>query len=297
MIRDADNIVLYLQQQSKAKGEEIMKNDKMWADFDFGDPFGGTTVNPAKTQPRDTMPRFASFASLMPEVSADDFSAFAAALEPNEYRKWILEYIKSAERNRENDRSDRYNQGCVNTLLKNFREKCAARLQKAKADMNDPFVLFPDAEIAALSDLGLPEASFLYVEKYANAYQLNVWDEDHLKRLEEAMKIGFPDSTMTNKAKKLLGDLYWKTGKDALDKGKRETDLERIRLAEEYGNAQAKQYRMASSGPNYDDIHISIPSEPRETVFRHYVSNEKIFEQDGKYITESGREVKSWELD
>ncbi len=254
------------------------------------------TAKKQEVNPRDTMPRFASFAHLMPEPSpVTDFSAFAVSLELKEYKQWILDCVECAENDKAQGYSDSHYRGRANILLKAFREKCAARLEKAKADMNDPFALFPDAEITALSDLGLPEASFLYVEKYANPYQWNVWDDQHLERLELAVRFGFSDGTMTQKAQKMLGDLYWKTGKVLHDKGKPE-GMERIRKAETYGNAEAKKFLAPPPPP--EPLYVwEIPSFPRETLFRHYATNEKIFELDGKYYTESGKEVGFGELD
>ena len=50
--------------------------------------------------------------------------------------------------------------------------------------------------------------------------------------------------------------------------------------------------------PPPDPLYVwEIPSFPRETLFRHYATNEKIFELDGKYYTESGKEVGFGELD
>ena len=234
------------------------------------------------------------YTAFLPNVTTD-FPAVAASLELKEYKQWILDCVECAENDKAQGYSDSHYRGRANVLLKAFREKCAARLKKAKADMNDSFALFPDAEITALSDLGLPEASFLYVEKYANPYQWNVWDDQHLERLELAVRFGFSDGTMTQKAQKMLGDLYWKTGKVLHDKGKPE-GMERIRKAETYGNAEAKKF-LAPPPPPEPLYAWEIPSFPRETLFRHYATNEKIFELDGKYYTESGKEVGFGELD
>lgn len=256
------------------------KNDGVWAGFPE-EWLIAEEPKPAKQQ--EVWDPFAA--------SPDQVASFNL----ESYKTWILSYVECAENNRANGFSDRYNRSQADTALRIFREKCAARLKKAKADMNDPLALFPDAEITALSDLGLPEASFLYVEKYADPYQWNVWDEDHLKRLELAVRFGFADSAMTQKAQKMLGDLYWKTGKALHEKGKPE-GMERIRKAESYGNTEAKKF-LAPPKPAYTfsgDLYSSVPY---ETIFRHYLTNEKIFEQDGKYYTESGKEVGFGELD